>query len=245
MSSMLQVPGRSGGEIRFHLAGVPVRVHPWFWLVSALMGLSNDPKAVLIWVGVVFVSILAHELGHVAAFRAFGAPAEVVLYGFGGLTVPQRGFDRTSVRDVVIAAAGPFAGFAFTALIIAGVIAAGGEIFFRTSFYVIPSVNALMSRVGYGYTDMALNDLLFVNLYWGLVNLLPVLPLDGGHIARGVLMHRDPARGLRHAMMLSAACGAGVAAMALYAGRTYLFFLFGLLAISSIQNLESSRRRIG
>ncbi len=242
MSSMMQVPGRSGGELRFTLAGVPVRVHPWFWIVSALMGLSNDAKAVMIWVAVVFVSVLAHELGHVAAFRTFGAPAEVVLYSFGGLTVPLRGFNRTSFRDVVISAAGPFAGFAFAVLIVAGVVAAGGEVFFRTYLYVIPDVNVLMSRVGYGYTDMALNDLLFVNIYWGLVNLLPVLPLDGGHIARGVLMHRDPTRGLRHAMMLSAACGVGVAGLALYSGRTYLFFLFALLAINSIQNLEKNRR---
>jgi Zn-dependent protease len=31
-----------------------------------------------------------------------------------------------------------------------------------------------------------LNDLLFVNFDWGLVNLLPVYPLDGGHAARAV-----------------------------------------------------------
>ena len=222
---------------------MPIRVHPWFWLVAAVMGLSNDGKAVMIWVAVVFVSVLAHELGHVGAFRAFGAPAEVVLYSFGGMTIPLRGFDRTSFRDVVISAAGPFAGFAFAALIVAGVVAAGGEVFFRTYFYVIPDVNVLMNRFEYGYTEMALNDLLFVNIYWGLVNLLPVLPLDGGHIARGVLMHRDPMRGLRHAMMLSVACGVAIAGLALYSGQTYVFFLFGLLAISSIQNLEAMRRR--
>ena len=32
--------------------------------------------------------------------------------------------------------------------------------------------------------NTAIWDMLWVNIYWGLVNLLPVYPLDGGQIAR-------------------------------------------------------------
>lgn len=237
---MFQVPGSSAGELHFRVGRVPVRVHPFFWVISVLMGLSQDTKAVLIWVAIVFVSILVHELGHVAAFRRFGIPSEVVLYGFGGLTVPQRISRMSHFQNIVISAAGPAAGFALTALILAGVILAGGEVFLGMYLWVIPSVGALAGS-DY-YTNFALNNLLFVNLYWGLVNLLPVMPLDGGHIAQAALTRQNPRSGARTAAILSAVAGAAVAGLALYSGQSYLFFLFGFLAVGSIQQLEKSRR---
>ena len=43
----------------------------------------------LVWVAVVFVSILFHELGHALAFRFYGQPSRIVLYMAGGMTVPE------------------------------------------------------------------------------------------------------------------------------------------------------------
>lgn len=52
-------------DLRFQLLGMPVRVHPLFWLVAAMLGWRNENiPLVLIWVGCVFVSILVHEYGH-------------------------------------------------------------------------------------------------------------------------------------------------------------------------------------
>ena len=51
--------------------------------------------------------------------------------------------------------------------------------------------------------NMLIFDLLFINIFWGLVNLLPVYPLDGGQIAREVLGLVNPADGLRQSLWLS------------------------------------------
>lgn len=246
MSGMFQVPAHTSGELRFRVFDVPVRVHPWFWIVSALMGLNNDTKTVMVWVAVVFVSILVHELGHVAAFRTFGARAEAILYSFGGLAVPTSGFHRTTGKSIVISAAGPFAGFLLAGLIAAGGMAMGADIYFDTAYYVLPDVRLFVGAPNYSdfyYTNIALNYLMFLNIYWGLVNLLPVFPLDGGHISLAIFADRDRVNGRRNAALLSAFAGALLAVTALSYGETYIFFLFGFLAVGSIQEFDKLRRR--
>ena len=51
-------------DLRFHALGIPVRVHPLFWLGAALLaGRADDLAVIVIWVACVFVSILVHEYG--------------------------------------------------------------------------------------------------------------------------------------------------------------------------------------
>ena len=71
---LLGEPPRTGGDLNFQLFGIPVRVHPLFWLIAVLLGISGDPQPaeILLWVVAVFVSILVHELGHALTMRAFG-----------------------------------------------------------------------------------------------------------------------------------------------------------------------------
>ena len=61
-------------DLHFSVFGISVRVHPMFWLGTAILG-SNWLKAgieyLLIWIAVVLVSIVVHELGHAVAFRIF------------------------------------------------------------------------------------------------------------------------------------------------------------------------------
>ena len=89
---MLGLAAPTAYDLRFRLLGVPVRIHPLFWLVACLLGgpwLEGRWGAgyLLLWVACVFVSILVHELGHVLAGRAFGARGHILLYSFGGLAI--------------------------------------------------------------------------------------------------------------------------------------------------------------
>ncbi|HEX5472325.1 MAG TPA: hypothetical protein VFW73_10580, partial [Lacipirellulaceae bacterium] len=62
-------------DLHFRLLGFPVRVHPFFWITTLLLGMGGgpaDPVQTLVWVAVVFVSILFHELGHATLQRTFG-----------------------------------------------------------------------------------------------------------------------------------------------------------------------------
>src|SRR5437899_154170 len=56
---MLAMPEPTDFDLRFRLLGIPVRVHPLFWLVTAIMGYDqHHPRLTLIWIVCVFVSIL-------------------------------------------------------------------------------------------------------------------------------------------------------------------------------------------
>ena len=102
---------------RFRLLGIPVRVHPLFWLVAFMLGFVRENIPVsLIFVGCAFVSILVHEYGHGLTARAFGASPSIVLQAFGGLCIYQP--DRQTPRQrLAVLICGPGAGF-----VLAGVV---------------------------------------------------------------------------------------------------------------------------
>src|SRR5271166_4322717 len=104
------------------MGGIRIRVHPMFWLISAIMGWSSLDQGLeylLLWIACVFVSILIHELGHVLMGRAFGYDGHIVLYSFGGLAVGSNAMPNRWQR-IAVAFAGPLAGFLYLGLIIVG-----------------------------------------------------------------------------------------------------------------------------
>ncbi|HMB23455.1 MAG TPA: site-2 protease family protein, partial [Anaerolineales bacterium] len=81
--------------------------------------------------------------------------------------------------------------------------------------------------------------LLWVNIFWGLINLMPVYPLDGGSVARNVLVQVDPVSGMRKSLWLSVIAGGIVALLGLVFFRSlFIALMFGLLAVQSYQSLQ-------
>jgi stage IV sporulation protein FB len=192
-------PERTGYDLNFRLFGFPVRVHPWFWLVTLIFGAGvfdpDQPEFILAWIAIAFVSLLVHELGHALAFRAFGVGSHVVLYTFGGLAVPWDDM-RSRWRRVVVSLAGPGAGFVLAAAVWA-------------------SNQSMTWADNAPITTFVYFSAMYVNLAWGAVNLLPVFPLDGGRVSQEVCLHVFRARGMRVALQLSVATAAVVAAYSL------------------------------
>lgn len=222
-------------DLRFSLLGMPVRVHPAFWLVAAMLGFmgargwatalqTNELVIVLLWVGCVFVSILVHELGHALAARSFGWYPEIVLYHFGGLALYQPLSGHTRRRSIFIAFSGPAAGF-----LLFGVMWLT-ELFLRQN-------NAMTSLL----LLYVLVQMKFINLWWGILNLLPVLPLDGGHICEDVCNLVDRRRGQRWALMIAVVVAGGVAALFLMQRDYYIGILFGVLCYQNYQSLQGYR----
>src|SRR5262249_7190 len=63
-------------DLHWRMFGIDVRVHPLFWLFSAVLGwgfTGGRLDSLVVWVVVVFVSVLVHELGHVLTGRIFGS----------------------------------------------------------------------------------------------------------------------------------------------------------------------------
>jgi stage IV sporulation protein FB len=250
---VLQDPNQTPYDLHFQVLGVPVRIHPGFWIAGFVLGFSDgdsDPAAVLIFIGVLFVSILIHEMGHALVMRRFGYSPRVVLYHFGGLAIPEDDYStvgRRPKRDtwsaVLISLAGPGAGFVFAALVVAAVFATGGGVYFDPSglpnlpWHVEPP-----PRTGVA-VYLLVQYLLYVNIFWGLVNLVPVLPLDGGQVARDLLMHRDRYNGLTQALQLSVAMGILMAVfLFLSMPGQYGTLMFALLAVSNFLTLQQLGR---
>jgi Zn-dependent protease len=242
-------PESRAGEWCFHLFGTEVRVKFWFWFAILLFGGDMDTRTALVWVAVCFVSILLHEFGHIIAYRLFGTDGYAVLYAFGGLAVPDQEVQGTLARFVV-SMAGPIAGFCLAAVVAGVATAAGVHIQFAWHHY-LPSISAWpevnpanVARFQSNYLwYVLLNDLLYVNFFWGLFNLLPVFPLDGGRASGAIFERRDPHNGMRTAYLVSAITAGLLVLVGVYAQSLYLILLFGVLAASSAQQFESIRRK--
>lgn len=234
-------------DLRFRVMGISVRVHPSFWLITLLLGARGDLLLLPVWVLVVFVSILVHELGHALAFRRLGQDSYIVLHLMGGLTIPRSvawggGWANVALsprQEIFISLAGPGAGFLFAGLVILLIVILGGSVLPSLFLGFIPlPINAVLPFGGQ-YVRLLFSILLWVNFVWGLFNLLPVLPLDGGNVARNILLQYDPWDGVRKALWLSAITGGLIAFLELFIYRNILMaLLFGFLAFQSYLSIQ-------
>lgn len=157
--------------IRFSLFGIPVHIQPWFWISLAIIGggaYANSKEALLrlaLFMLAGLISILVHELGHALTGRAFGARSEITLQAFGGMAT-FAGARFTRPQHFLVTAAGP-----------------GVQILLGLAvFLLIPDVMMLSSPAGYFWKILT-----WISLAWAIINLLPVLPLDGGQMVNALL----------------------------------------------------------
>ena len=253
-------PGRTQFDLHFNVLGIPARIHPGFWIMAFILGFSSSsfagerpqPLQTLVNIMIILVSIMVHELGHAILQRRFGFSSRIVLYHLGGLAIADQGFagfeKRRGRRDtwesIVISLAGPAAGFVLAALIVLIVFLCRGSVSFALqSFPRLWDVDLPAGAAPNVY--LMVDFALFVNIFWGLMNLVPVLPLDGGQVARALLSHRDPYRGLTHALQLSIGVGI-VAALMLFpiAALPNAWLMFALLAASNYITLQQLGRML-
>jgi Zn-dependent protease len=243
---LLQEPPRSEGDLNFRLFGVPVRIHPLFWLVMVLLGpLQSGPQPLIAWVAAVLLSILVHEFGHAAAMRSYGIYPSIVLYGMGGLTIrgPQayRSREPGPNGNILISLAGPAAGFGLAALLYGILRFAHYDIVISIGLPRLVAIDMPLV-VSAGLTDFVY-DLFQVNILWGMINLLPIIPLDGGHIAGEFFQQASPSNGIRLTLMVSAFTAILLAMVAGVQWHDwFIAFFFGYLGFISIQALAAYGR---
>jgi len=211
------------GGLRFVLFGFPVRVQVSFFVIVVLLGLFPGATlaTVLIWTGVAAVSILWHELGHAFAARRLGSKPTIDLYSFGGLTHWQPRADASRWHIISVALAGPVAG-----LILGGIVAA---------------VAGLSGGFGTDNLRFFVIVVLWINVGWGLVNLLPVLPLDGGHVMAELLPGTREQR-WRRAAIVSVGTGVIAAIVLVAIGYTFAALIFGWAVFSNISSIRAPAR---
>jgi len=243
---MLGEPPHTEYDWKFELLGVPVRVHPYFWLLTVLLGLRGSSSDLIIWVGVVFFSILVHEYGHAWVIRYFGWTPRIVLHSFGGLAIydpnvsPWQGKSRannSSMTQILISLAGPGAGFLVATIVIALLYATRSSMGFFPFFGLeIPLGNGAF--ITNEKLQTLIWQLLSVNIYWGILNLMPIYPLDGGKVARELFLV-NTTDGVRMSLQLSIATGVVLAVVAVTKfGSMYMALMFGYMAYLNYQQLN-------
>ena len=166
------------------------------WLVVSALIFYGVAPAIdqAIFVAVVFGSVFAHELGHLLAAKAFDVrTTSVTLNFFGGVASFARQ-PQTWTAENLISFAGPAVNLAIALVL----LVLTGDLNFEAI-----RLKFLGLRLG------IVDDLIFVNLFLGLFNLLPALPFDGGRIVRGLLV---PRIGMRQGTLIPAYIGVAIGA---------------------------------
>ncbi len=202
--------------------GIPLRLEGTALLFLGLIALGSARGGALAmaegvaYAVVVFGSVLVHELGHALVARRTGVGAlEIVLHGFGGLT--RFGRAPGPREGVFITLAGPLAGIALG----------------------IAAVPLWLTVDPWGLGG----KLVTFNIGWSLFNLVPMYPLDGGHVLYHLLGH---VRGQRAALRTTAWVGLGAAVLVAAAGLAvdmiFVVIVAGLSLWQCVRILQQTGR---
>lgn len=192
---------------------IPISIHPFFWIFAALIGflMSGTILGAILWIGIIFISVLVHELGHATMAIVFKQQPRIELIAMGGLTSYQ-GKKLKYYQQFLIVLNGPLFGIGLFGL---------ATLILWLNIFQNPTVLAIVKIVQ------------MVNIFWTVVNLLPVLPLDGGQLLKIALEAFLGVKGFKLSFLIGFIISALIA-LGAFAIRQYLFgALFFLFAFQS------------
>ena len=157
--------------------GIPVYISPYWIVIAAVYvvlyannfrgALGNGAGKYLlaaVFVVLLYLSVLIHELSHSLVARGYGLPVRrIMLYPLGGVSEIDKE-PETPLREFCVSAAGPA-----LSLVLAGIGWGLSSVFVT------------------GWSGELVWQLMWVNLIVGVFNLAPGLPLDGGRMLRAVI----------------------------------------------------------
>ncbi len=198
---------------------IPISIYPTFWLFAALIGYLNSMSflGTLIWVGIIFVSVLFHEYGHALTALFFGESPRIELVALGGLTY-HNGQKLSFWKQFFIVLNGPLFGFGLA---------------------ILATILLQFPAIAQGLPGSILSLTRLVNIFWTVVNLLPVMPLDGGQLLRIILEKIFGFRGFKYSLFVST----GIAlAISIFFFVTQAFLIGALFFLLAFQSYDTIRR---
>ena len=159
------------------LAGIDVYMHATFLLLLLWIGLvywnkGGLPAAVqgITFILLLFGCVVLHELGHALTARRFGIKTHhIVLLPIGGVASLEKMPDNPK-EEILVALAGPAVNLAIAALL-----------------WLWLSANPVTPSLTHPVQPHLLQNLLVLNLFLAVFNLLPAFPMDGGRVLRALL----------------------------------------------------------
>ena len=204
----------------FRLLNIPVQIQPTFWVfLFFFTNLYRDLSIYsLILGGVLIFSLLVHEFGHALTALYFGAHPTVTLEAFGGNAQYNAG-SITPKQRFLITLNGPL----------------------LESTLIVISYFLLKSGVfdKHAYMLYTLRVTMHLNILWCLLNLIPIAPLDGGHLLRYLLERHLGAKGHRISTIIGIICTV-IAVPYLYFQGYYFFSI--LLLFFGFQNFQALKQ---
>ena len=187
-----------GIEIRIHLTFVVLLGFVWM-AESTMKGGAATPGRGLALVGIIFASVVIHELGHaLLSIRHGHQPKPLILLPIGGIPISDETRTASGAasnkenwkQEIRTALAGPVMSFAVAA--IAAIIV----------FQYYPQAH--LGTKPFLHSNHLLRSLVWFNFYFGLFNLLPAYPLDGGRVMRALFARKvDAMQATRRAISVA------------------------------------------
>lgn len=211
--------------MKFFIGRIPVRIYPMFWFLIFGIGflysyeLPRPVPFVFLWAVVILISVLVHELGHALTASVFGQKTRIDLYGMGGMTHRQ-GKKLKLWQEFLIVLNGPLAGFAL--------------------YFLAGNLRLATNYAEGSFVIAALNAFVIINLFWTLVNLIPVLPLDGGHLMRIIFEGIFGLRGVKISYFMSMLISGLIGLLFFNFGVMLAGALFMILAFESFRMWKST-----
>lgn len=204
----------------FHLGtfrDIPLYLH-WSWfLFAGLIAVLHGPFSMLFILGI-FLFVALHEYGHCYAAQKCGVEVDdVTLYPMGGVA-RMRFQPGNGLHEVIIALAGP-------AVNVVLAILAG----------IVTYVAYLLQEP---YTFLVSVVVLYMNVALVVFNMLPIFPMDGGRVLRGVLsMILDFGSATWWAVRLGQALAVVGIGVGLLLGNVILMVIFFLIIVGAQHEL--------
>ena len=204
------------------VAGIPVRLSVWSLLTTILIApkeARTHPGLGVAWIVIVFAGVLLHELGHALTARSFGQTPVISFQAFGGLTSWNPTGEMGAGKRLLISAAGPMVGIAIGLMVaVVMVVATAKGTLPRTVLYYV----------------------VWVNLGWGVLNLFPILPLDGGKIMASLFDLMAPNKGMKVAHIVSIVLAVILGVLGFAGGAPIAAILCALFVYVNVQALIAS-----
>jgi stage IV sporulation protein FB len=225
----VSTPPIQGGRalLRGRVFGFPVHLDISFVIIMAALGWypGVSLRFMVLWLVITPFAVLVHELGHAVVARTTGAHPEIALAGFGGVTTYAPPAALSRIRSLAISLAGPGVGLGLGLVLI----------------LVRRALDGTIDPFGAGADALRIG--IWTCIAWSVLNLLPILPLDGGQAMRE-LLPGDPEVRTRRAAMVSVAVAVVAAVLAfLYFKQEFLALFLAFFAASNVLALRQSPGR--
>lgn len=227
--------------ISFSLFRVQVAIHPSLWVMLALLGavftgFSTGVAGVALFGIAAFICLLAHEMGHAVVGRRLGGGQPAVWLAWLGGDCCNESARLTRLQGILMTAAGPLCSLLPVLVVGAvlsfmlGSVTEGAAVTLNFVFGV--ASEALLEI----FPPMVLVFVLYlvqICVWWSLLNLLPVFPLDGGQIMHGLMRSAYS----MHRISLAFACV--LALFFLVLGSLWMVFIMASLAIFNYRCMQN------